>query len=213
MNGIVYVALSRCKTFEKMYIKDLSYEKIQVSNTAVEKFKDHYIKEVYRLFQNYPSWFEEYFFNTDNEFRAQQVYGIVESIRSGTDIQRIIESRGNSQLLIRKWLLEHQKCCCITGESIPELLEACHIIPYSELRHTYDAHNGNTMLMRVDLHKLYDKHLMSITSLGEIIWNNKMKDHALYSLFTKANIPEFINREYLHSQYNKFLERNNFNAS
>lgn len=205
ISGIVYVAISRCRTFEKMYLDSLSFDKIQVSNSAVEKFREHYIREVYWLWSRHPQWFDEYFLNTDNDFRSQQVYGIVESIKSGTDIQRIIDARGSSQGSIRKWLLEHQKSCCITGETIPELLEACHIIPYCELRDTNEAHNGNTILMRVDLHKLYDKFLMSINSVGEIVWHKKMEEHSIYSGYKKAKIPEFINREYLDIQYKKYL--------
>lgn len=207
INGIVYVAISRCKTFERMFIKDLPFDKIQVSNLAVEKFRNHYISEIFWLHSRHPDWFNEYYLNTDNEFNSQKVYGIIETIKSGTDILRIIESRGSSQGSIRKWLLETQKCCCITGERIPELLEACHIIPYCEMRRTTEAHNGNTFLLRVDLHKLYDKFLMSISSSGEIYWHPIIKGHQFYSSYSKANIPEFINREYLDKQYTSFLRR------
>lgn len=49
--------------------------------------------------------------------------------------------------------------CCVTGEETPELLEAAHIQPYKS-----DSSNNkkNGLLLRVDIHKLFDKGLMYI---------------------------------------------------
>lgn len=49
--------------------------------------------------------------------------------------------------------------CCITGEKISELLEAAHIQPYIDKR---SNHIQNGLLLRVDLHKLFDNWLMYI---------------------------------------------------
>lgn len=51
--------------------------------------------------------------------------------------------------------------CCITGEDCPELLQAAHIQDYL----TVDSnHVQNGLLLRIDLHKLYDNHLLFIDS-------------------------------------------------
>ena len=49
--------------------------------------------------------------------------------------------------------------CCVTGCSIETLLEAAHIIPYRG-EQSDDVTNG--LLLRVDLHRLFDAHLVSI---------------------------------------------------
>lgn len=50
--------------------------------------------------------------------------------------------------------------CCITGESIGELLEAAHIQPYVDER---SNHVQNGLCLRVDLHRLFDAGLISIS--------------------------------------------------
>lgn len=49
--------------------------------------------------------------------------------------------------------------CCITGCKVDTLLEAAHIIPYRGDQ-SDDVSNG--LLLRVDLHRLFDAHLVSI---------------------------------------------------
>lgn len=49
--------------------------------------------------------------------------------------------------------------CCITGCRVDALLEAAHIIPY---RGDQSDDPTNGLLLRVDLHRLFDAHLVSI---------------------------------------------------
>jgi len=49
--------------------------------------------------------------------------------------------------------------CMVTGETISEVVEAAHISPYDG-RDTNSIENG--LLLRVDIHKLFDKYLLSI---------------------------------------------------
>ncbi|ERV90342.1 HNH endonuclease [Pseudomonas aeruginosa] len=49
--------------------------------------------------------------------------------------------------------------CCVTGCTIASLLEAAHIIPY---RGSHTDHVENGLLLRVDIHRLFDDHLISI---------------------------------------------------
>jgi uncharacterized protein YjbI with pentapeptide repeats len=49
--------------------------------------------------------------------------------------------------------------CVISGCKIEEIIEAAHIIPYSKI----ESHNvANGLLLRVDLHRLFDKYLLAI---------------------------------------------------
>ena len=49
--------------------------------------------------------------------------------------------------------------CAVTGCSIPEVLEAAHIIPYSG---DPSDHVCNGLLLRSDIHMLFDAHLIAI---------------------------------------------------
>ena len=50
-------------------------------------------------------------------------------------------------------------CCSITGCSFEPVLEAAHIIPYLGPK---TDHPANGLLLRVDIHKLFDAHYLSI---------------------------------------------------
>jgi len=58
-----------------------------------------------------------------------------------------------------KILKAYNNQCCITGEIIPELLEAAHI---QEYRNRNSNHVQNGLLLRVDIHRLYDNGLVFI---------------------------------------------------
>jgi hypothetical protein len=53
----------------------------------------------------------------------------------------------------------HHGRCCVTGCRESVLLEAAHIVPYKGV-HSHDVQNG--LCLRVDIHRLFDAHLVSI---------------------------------------------------
>jgi hypothetical protein len=59
----------------------------------------------------------------------------------------------------RSLLDEYSGECVITGCNVEALLEAAHIVPYRGV-HTNDVTNG--LLLRADLHKLFDLHMFRI---------------------------------------------------
>ncbi|MBN3826803.1 HNH endonuclease [Burkholderia sp. Ac-20384] len=59
----------------------------------------------------------------------------------------------------RALLDEYSGACVITGCNVEALLEAAHIMPYRGA-HTNDVTNG--LLLRADLHKLFDLHMFRI---------------------------------------------------
>ena len=73
-------------------------------------------------------------------------------------ISEIIRREGQSEF--KAALVEiYSGQCCITGESTPELLEAAHIQPYLSSK---SNHLQNGLLLRTDIHKLFDKNLLFI---------------------------------------------------
>jgi len=69
--------------------------------------------------------------------------------------------------------------CAITGSEILEIVIAAHIDPFNnsppELRHNDDVSNG--ILLREDIHKLFDKHLIAINPEDmRIVVSESIKD-------------------------------------
>ena len=53
----------------------------------------------------------------------------------------------------------YKNACCVTGETIPELLQAAHIQDYYNKN---SNHIQNGLLLRIDIHKLFDSGLLYI---------------------------------------------------
>lgn len=67
----------------------------------------------------------------------------------------------------------YQRRCAITGERTLPVLEAAHILPYSE-KGPHDLRNG--LLLRSDFHKLFDKGLVTITPKLDIEVSPKIRE-------------------------------------
>jgi hypothetical protein len=76
------------------------------------------------------------------------------------NITRSLSGRRGQQKF-REELLSVYKCCMVTGSTIIDILEAAHINPYSE-GGTYAISNG--LLLRSDIHTLFDLRLIAIDS-------------------------------------------------
>jgi hypothetical protein len=85
------------------------------------------------------------------------------SVFDDDDRDRIINRYNawrHGQTEFKKELLKaYGKCCAITGCSSEEALEAAHIEPY---RDTKDNDPKNGLLLRADIHTLFDRHLIGI---------------------------------------------------
>ena len=70
------------------------------------------------------------------------------------------------QKYFRDMLLQnYEGKCCITGCEVTEALEAAHIIPHGK-EANYDLSNG--LLLRADIHTLYDLNLFGIDGNGKV---------------------------------------------
>lgn len=84
----------------------------------------------------------------------------LERIEDVTALRQVVMRR--NQAAFRQALLsERPQCCAITGTKELSVLEAAHIIPYSEKFADRDR-LGNGLLLRSDVHRLFDLHLISI---------------------------------------------------
>ncbi len=71
---------------------------------------------------------------------------------------QIYERQGQADFR-RRLLDQYRASCAITGCTIIEILEACHISPYRG-SHTNDPRNG--LLLRADIHALFDQGLIGV---------------------------------------------------
>jgi dsRNA-specific ribonuclease len=70
------------------------------------------------------------------------------------------------QTSFRNTLLDEWKICCISGCDIKSILEAAHIAPY---RGDKDNHIQNGLILRVDIHRLFDSYMIGINPDNFII--------------------------------------------
>ncbi len=69
--------------------------------------------------------------------------------------------------------------CCVTAVSVVELLEAAHIQPYIDAR---SNHVQNGLAMRVDIHRLFDEGLVSISEDGTLMVSSRLSGTSYASL-------------------------------
>lgn len=85
----------------------------------------------------------------------------LERIEDATVLRQAVLRR--YQAAFRRALLNRRpNCCALTGTSELSVLEAAHIIPYAERFADRDKLE-NGLLLRSDIHKLFDAHLISIS--------------------------------------------------
>ena len=99
----------------------------------------------------------------------------------------IVRRRGQAEF--RQKLLEaYGRRCAVTDCDVEEVLEACHIIPY---RGPETNHTANGVLLRADLHILFDLGLISFdTEVGRVVVSGKLNGTYYESLNgTMFNMP------------------------
>lgn len=100
------------------------------------------------------------------------------------------KGQGNFRAIITR---AYGNKCCITNESTPELVEAAHIQPYIDEN---SNHVKNGLLLRVDLHKLYDNGLLYIDDSFVIHISPEVKSEYYQKLNgTKISLSVNINEQ------------------
>lgn len=79
--------------------------------------------------------------------------------------QRLIAVRRGQQFFRQGLLQAFEGTCCVSGSRVEATLEAAHIRPYRGV----DSHaTGNGLLLRADLHTLFDLHLITVMPFGSV---------------------------------------------
>lgn len=109
---------------------------------------------------------------------AQQQGWPEDSLRYGA----IKARRGQADFRARL-LAAYGRKCCISGCRVEALLEAAHIRPHAEAPN-YDTRNG--LLLRADLHTLYDLHFLGVDEFGNVLLSPEITDLHYRELIAKA---------------------------
>lgn len=127
---------------------------------------------------------------------------------------RLIMDRLGQGAFRNEILKNYRYRCAITGERTVPVLEAAHIRPYSEHQ---DHSLNNGLLLKSDIHRLYDLGLVSITPDRKFHVSPRIKEewkngrHYYELQREKINVPDdeyyHPNPEYLQEHYDKRFRR------
>ncbi|WDV44091.1 HNH endonuclease [Clostridiaceae bacterium M8S5] len=95
-----------------------------------------------------------------------------------------VKKRHGQRIFREKLIKAYEGRCAITDETCIEVLEAAHIQPYIN-RDSNDVRNG--ILLRSDLHKLFDEGLITIGTNYNIILSDKLKSNQ-YKQYSNRSI-------------------------
>lgn len=158
------------------------YQLTDSTQLAINSFDaNRFIKE---MEPNYPSLFTIFNFIKSNEthlspyisfpdFDLQELYKLDDDDSRIRTLRSICERRGQ-QVFRNKLIDKYGSQCLITGCSELTVLEAAHIHPY---KGDNDNHPGNGLLLRSDMHLLFDQNLIGIEPESlKIIISKVVKD-------------------------------------
>ena len=135
----------------------------------------------------------------------------------GEERSVIVKQRVNQSFFRAAVMSAYNFHCCISGVNVPELLEACHIVDWSQdEQNRINPKNG--LCMNPFFHKAYDKHLLGITPDMKIVVSEELQHGATESSFSnylrKLNgrsilLPDkFLpHKELLEIHYERFRKR------
>lgn len=123
---------------------------------------------------------------------------------------KAIKIRQGQQDFRKKLLAAYSRTCAVTGCTIVELLEAAHIEPHRE---SANYHITNGLLLRADIHTLYDLNLLSIDSKNKVTLASSLLKSEYKTLNNKSiNLPalpsEMPNPRSLDIRYSEFKKKN-----
>ncbi|MBS3652592.1 DUF3427 domain-containing protein [Pseudaminobacter sp. 19-2017] len=102
------------------------------------------------------------------------------SVEDGRERTLRMVAQRQGQGAFRTELLEaYGACCAITGCRTPHVLEAAHIHPY---RGTTTNHVTNGLLLRADLHTLFDLGLIAVNPELQIMVSPELEDSIYWEL-------------------------------
>ena len=92
-----------------------------------------------------------------------------------TDAQSIVNTRRGQNFFRRTVLASYNNRCCITGNRIPAMLRASHIMPWNESKaHRLDPSNG--LCLTADFDAAFDRGLITFDGNYRLILSSRIKE-------------------------------------
>lgn len=116
-------------------------------------------------------------FVVTGETEESLIKKLVEDPHQSSEVYVLVKSRGYLQHIFRQALLDiYESKCAVCGTNIPELLEAAHIIRWSQssLEQKLDVRNG--ILFCSNHHKLYDAGYLIVDETYEVTFSKPFID-------------------------------------
>jgi len=169
INDVVKIQRLKTGTFVRIGKGEFSTCLLNINNTNNLKFlKESIYKNVAEeatIVELLPmlSWSDDGKYIYNSAYRID----LDESVDSGEEWYDDLHDTTNRDIINRPWqqklkikLLElYNGKCAITGCNIEETLQACHITPFAKQGNSISV---NGLLLRADIHSLFDAHLISI---------------------------------------------------
>lgn len=176
-----WIISSSGKTIEEIKeygFQEFSFLPIQVEHLLILLQEDHRISLINGLYKSYE---ETEAIDTEENPEVDDLdaaYDDSENLEDELDSENVpdrIRKDSFTQILIRrgqpkfrrKLLRFYKNQCIITDCSLPEILEAAHILPFSE-GGTHQLTNG--LLLRADVHTLFDLNMIAIEPTTLILY-------------------------------------------
>lgn len=121
-------------------------------------------------------------------------------------VNRSIKQR-RGQRSFREKIIKKNNHCAITKCAVLDILEAAHIYPYRNKSHN---HISNGVLLRADIHTLFDLDLIAIEPTSFTVHiNNKLKDSE-YSIYegSALSISHELSLEAIEERWAIFIDKN-----
>lgn len=134
--------------------------------------------------------------NSQGEAIAREVRetGIPANVERKRVLREVLD-RPQQPLFRKNILIAFSAKCLITGVTIEDVLEACHIIG---VQHSGSDKIENGLCLRSDIHQLFDSGHLRIRSNGEIFLSEGAQAERTYNnLPNRVRIPNFVNRGFL----------------
>lgn len=113
-------------------------------------------------------------------------YGLINDRRG----RRTVEQLKRDQAIFRQRLLDIDNCCAVSEVDIKEAIQAAHIIA---VKNGGREEIKNGILLRSDLHSLFDAGIMKISNEGIVSFNfDKSSCFKGYEAFVGRRIPEMV---------------------
>jgi hypothetical protein len=125
------------------------------------------------------------------------VHYFPETIRTRKLVE--VTSRPNQAKFRKSLLANFNGKCLITQEVVNDVLIACHV---HEVKDGGSDHSDNGVVLRADLHILFDKNKLRISQAGDVVFSPDISEASAYhNLAKKVILPKSVNLDLLRRRF------------